>query len=153
MQHIGKGNDRTTWEILEKLHSCTVLPMRHALSGGVDVDKVCLGGVKNREVIVVTAEKRSKATGLICVKHIKSSAGVDIQHFITETILPGSTIVSDRYNGYLATVKKQHIHSPQQKAYTWQETGSDDERLLPRIRRQSGIAIEALVFRPLPGAG
>lgn len=109
--------------------------MRHALSDVVEVDEAFLGGVKNKAVIVVAAEKRGKATGRIRVQHLKSREGADIQNFITETIVPGSTIVSDRYRGYSAIVQKGYIHRPQKKPYSWEEVDGDDERLLPRVHR------------------
>jgi len=135
MQNFGIGSYRTSWKLLGKLRSCTVLPMRQALSGVVEVDEAFLGGVKNKAVIVVAAEKRGKATGRIRVQHRKSREGAEIQHFITETIVPGSTIVSDRYKGYSAIVQKGYIHRPQKKPYSWEEVDGDDERLLPRVHR------------------
>jgi len=135
MQNFGIGSYRTSWKLLGKLRSCTVLPMRHALSDVVEVDEAFLGGVNNKEVIVIGAEIRGKATGRIRVQHIKSREGADIRHFITETILPGSTIVSDRYKGYSAIVQKGYIHRPQKKPYSWEEVDGDDERLLPRVHR------------------
>ena len=135
MQNFGIGSYRTSWKLLGKLRACTVLPLRHALSDVVEVDEAFLGGVNNKAIIVVAAEKRGKATGRIRVKHIKSREGAEIQQFITETILPGSTIVSDRYKGYAAIVKKGYIHSPQKKPYSWEEVDGDDERLLPRVHR------------------
>ena len=135
MQNFGIGSYRTSWKLLGKLRLCTVLPLRHALSDVVEVDEAFLGGVKNKAVIVVAAEKRGNATGRIRVKHIKSREGTDIQHFITETIVPGSTIVSDRYKGYAAIVQKGYRHSPQKKPYSWEEVDGDDERLLPRVHR------------------
>ena len=135
MQNFGIGSYRTSWKLLGKLRSCTVLPMRQALSGVVEVDEAFLGGVKNKAVIVVAAEKRGKATGRIRVQHLKSREGAEIQHFITETIVPGSTIVSDRYKGYSAIVQKGYIHRPQKKPYSGEEVDGDDERLLPRVHR------------------
>lgn len=135
MQNFGIGSYRTSWKFLGKLRSCTVLPMRHALSGVVEVDEAFLGGVHNKAIIAVAAETRGKATGRIRFKHITSRKGAEIQNFITETIVPGSTIVSDRYKGYPTIVKKGYMHSPQKKPYSWEEVDGDDERLLPRVHR------------------
>lgn len=135
MQNFGIGSYRTSWMLLGKLRSCTVLPMRYLLSGVVEVDEAFLGGTKNKEIIAVAAEKRGKATGRIRLKHIKSRAGSEIQDFITEAILPGATIISDRHKSYPAIVKKGYIHDPQKKPYFWEEVDGDDERLLPRVHR------------------
>lgn len=112
-----------------------MLPMRQALSGIVEVDEAFLGGKNNKEVIAVAAEKRGKATGRIRLKHIHSRAGSEIQDFIIQTIVPGTTIVSDRFKSYPAIVKKGYLHDPQKKPYFWEEVDGDDERLLPRVHR------------------
>lgn len=135
MQNFGIGSYRTSWMLLGKLRSCTVLPMRHLLSGVVEADEAFLGGTNNKEIIAVAAEKRGKATGRIRLKHIKSREGLEIQGFITETVLSESTIVSDRHKSYSAIVKKGYIHDPQKKPYSWEEVDGDDERLLPRVHR------------------
>ncbi|MEI6806029.1 MAG: IS1595 family transposase [Myxococcaceae bacterium] len=135
MQNFGIGSYRTSWMLLGKLRSCAVLPMRQALSGQVEVDEAFLGGKNNKEVIAVAAEKRGKATGRIRLKHLQSREGPEIQDFISQTIVPGSTIISDRFKSYPAIVKKGYLHDPQKKPYFWEEVDGDDERLLPRVHR------------------
>lgn len=135
MQNFGIGSYRTSWNLLNKLRSCAVMPMREPLTGEVEVDEAFLGGENNKEIIAVAAEKRGKATGRIRLKHIKSREGADIQGFITEAIAPGSTIVSDRHNSYPSITKQGYLHDPQKKPYYWEEVDGDDERLLPRAHR------------------
>jgi predicted RNA-binding Zn-ribbon protein involved in translation (DUF1610 family)/transposase-like protein len=135
MQNFGIGSYRTSWALLGKLRSCTVLPMRHQLEGVVEVDEAFLGGKNNKEIIVVAAEKRGKATGRIRLKHIGSREGTEIQEFIVETVAPGSTIISDRFKSYPTIVKKGYLHEPQKKPYSWEEVDGDDDRLLPRVHR------------------
>ena len=135
MQNFGIGSYRTSWALLGKLRSCTALPMRHQLSGFVEVDEAFLGGTNNKEIIAVATEKRGAATGRIRLKHIKSRESSEIQDFITEVIAPGSRIVSDRHNSYPSIVKKGYLHDPQKKPYFWEEVDGDDERLLPRVHR------------------
>lgn len=135
MQNFGIGSYRTSWKLLGKLRSCTVLPLRHPLSGEVEVDEAFLGGKKNKAIIAVAAEKRGRATGRIRFKHIQSREGSEIQGFITQTISPGATIISDRHKSYPAIVKKGYVHEPQKKPYIWEEVDGDDNRLLPRVHR------------------
>ncbi len=139
MQNFGIGSYRTSWTLLGKLRSCTVLPTRHPLSGAIEVDEAFLGGKNNKEIIAVAAEKRGKATGRIRLRHIKSREGPEIQNFIVETITIGSTIISDRYKGYSAIVKKGYLHEPQKKPYFWEEVDGNDERLLPRAHRVTSL--------------
>jgi transposase-like protein len=135
MQNFGIGSYRTSWVLLNKLRSCTALPLREPLDGAVEVDEAFLGGENNKEIIAVAAEKRGKATGRIRLKHIKSRGGPEIQGFITEMVLPGSTIISDRHNSYPSITKQGYVHDPQKKPYFWEEVDGDDERLLPRAHR------------------
>ena len=135
MQNFGIGSYRTSWNLLTKLRSCTVFPLRGPLSGDVEVDEAFLGGKNNKEIIAIAAERRGKSTGRIRLKHIRSREGGEIQGFISEAIVPGSTIVSDRHKSYPAIVKKGYLHDPQKKPYFWEETDGDDDRLLPRVHR------------------
>lgn len=135
MQNFGIGSYRTSWKLLRKLRSCTVLPLRQPLSGDVEVDAAFLGGKNNKEIIAVAAEKRGRATGRIRLQHIKSREGAEIQKFITATIAPGARIISDRHKSYPAIVKQGYLHDPQKKPYSWEEVDGDDDRLLPRVHR------------------
>ena len=54
--------------------------------------------------------------GRIRLKHIKSREGSEIQDFITETIVPGSTMISDRHSRYPVILKKGYLHDPQKKS-------------------------------------
>ena len=45
MQNFGLGSYRTSWMLLSKLRSCTVLPLREPLNAEVEVDESFLGGV------------------------------------------------------------------------------------------------------------
>lgn len=135
MQNFGIGSYRTSWKLLNKLRSCTVLPLQEPLNGIVEVDEAFLGGTNNKEIIAVAAERRGKATGRIRLKHIKSRKSTEIQGFIMETIASGATIVSDQHKSYPTIVNKGYNHDPQKKPYSWEEVNGDDERLLPRIHR------------------
>ena len=81
MQNFGIGSYRTSWKLLTKLRSCAVFPLREPLSGEIEVDEAFLGEKKNKEIIVVAAEKRGKTTGRIRLKHIKSRKRAEIQGF------------------------------------------------------------------------
>ena len=151
MQNFGIGSYRTSWKLLTKLRSCTVFPLREPLSGEVEVDEAFLGGKRNKEIIAVATEKRGKATGRIRLKHIKSRKRAEIQGFITKTISPGATIISDRHKSYSAIVKKGYFHDPQKKPYFWEEVDGDDDRLLPRVHRAVSL-LKRWYYGNLPGA-
>jgi hypothetical protein len=138
-QNFGIGSYRTAGKILAKLRSCAVLPQRSPLSGIVEVDEAFLGGVNNKQIIGIAAEKRGSATGRIRLQHIKSREASEVQGFIEAVIEPGATIVSDRHKSYPSIVKKGYLHDPQKKPYFWEEVDGDDERLLPRVHRVASL--------------
>ena len=138
-QNFGIGSYRTAWTILGKLRSCAVSPTRLALSGIVEVDQAFLGGVNNKEIVLIAAEKRGSAIGRIRLKHVQSETAKEIQGFITEVVAVGSTIVSDRHKSYPTIVEKGYSFEPQKKPYFWEEVDGDDDRLLPRVGRVASL--------------
>lgn len=134
-QNFGIGSYRTAWALLGKLRSCCVLPSRSLLNGEVEVDQAFLGGAGHKEIIVIAAEKRGAATGRIRLKQLKNEKAVQIQKFITETVEPGSKIISDRHKSYCKIVEKGYSLEAMKKPYYWEEVDGDDDRLLPRVGR------------------
>jgi transposase-like protein len=138
-QNFGIGSYRTAWKILGKLRSCTVSPSRQPLSGVVEVDQAFVGGVNNKEIVLIAAEKCGTATGRIRLRHVQNQKADQIQGFIKEVIALGSTIISDRHKSYPSIVEKGYILEPQKKPYFWEEVDGDDDRLLPRVGRVSSL--------------
>ncbi|MGK5088749.1 IS1595 family transposase [Bdellovibrionota bacterium FG-2] len=138
-QNFDIGSYRTAWAILGKLRSCTASPSRQALSGMVEVDQAFVGGVNNKEIVLIAAEKRGSATGRIRLKHVQSEKAEEIQGFIKEVIELGSTIISDRHKSYPSIVEKGYSLEPQKKPYFWEEVDGDDDRLLPRVGRVASL--------------
>jgi hypothetical protein len=138
-QNFGIGSYRTAGKVLSKLRSCAVLPLRSQLTGIVEVDEAFLGGVNNKEIIGIAAEKRGSATGRVRMKHLKSCGASEIQGFITACVEQGATIISGRHNSYPTIVNKGYLHEPQKKPYFWEEVDGDDERLLPHVHRATSL--------------
>ena len=134
-ENFGIGSYRTAWKLLGKLRSCTVLSSRSQLSGEVEVDQAFLGGVNNKEIIGIAAEKRGPGTGRIRLKHLKNEKAEQIQGFILEAVELGSKIISDRHKSYPSIVEKGYSYEAKKKPYFWEEVDGDDDRLLPRIGR------------------
>ena len=133
--NFGVGSYRTAWKLLHKLRSCMVLAGRAPLSGKVEVDEGFVGGENNKKIVMVAAEVRGKATGRVRMRHIHSRTSKEIQEFITDTIEPESTILSDQYKGYVTIDEKGYTHEAQKKPYSWEHASGDDDCLLPRVHR------------------
>ncbi len=138
-QNFGIGSYRTAWKILSKLRSCAIFPSRSLLLGDVEVDEIYLGGKNNKKLIGVAAEKRGDVTGRIRLKHLNRRDNENIHGFITENIIPGAKIISDRYKSYMSIVNKGYAHQAMKKPYSWEEVDGDDERLLPRVHHVSAL--------------
>ncbi len=134
-QNFGIGSYRSSWSILKKLRSCTVLPLRSQLTGEVEVDQAFLGGVNGKEIIMIAVEKRGAASGRVRLKHIKNETAAEIQGFIIEVVTLGSKIISDRHKSYPTIVEKGYSREAMKKPFSWEQVDGDDDRLLPRVGR------------------
>ena len=138
-KNFGIGSYRTAWRLLQKLRLCMDQIGRPFLNGKVEVDEVFLGPINKKEVLIIAAEIRGRATGRIRIRHLDSKARAGIHKFIFETIEPGSTIVSDRANSYVTIVEQGYAHDRKKKPYSWETVDGNDDRLLPRIGRVSTL--------------
>ena len=137
--NFGIGSYRTAWKILKKLRSTMAIVGREKLSGRVEVDEGFLGGTNNKEIVMIAAEVRGSATGRIRLLHIQKRTSENIHKFIGDFIEPGSTIISDKYSGYVKIVEKGYLLEAQKKPYSWEEASRDDDRLQPQVRRAISI--------------
>jgi len=138
-RNFGIGSYRTAWKLLCKLRSCTAQTTRTPLTGDVEVDEAFLGGVNNKQVIGVAAEKRGLGTGRIRLKHLKSRSAPEIQGFITESVAAGSKIISDEHKSYIKIIEKGYTHDAMKKPYYWEQVDGDDDRLLPCVHRVASL--------------
>jgi len=138
-RNFGIGSYRTAWKLLCKLRSCTVLAGRSQLTGDVEVDEAFLGGVNNKQVIGVAAEKKGRGTGRIRLKHLKSRSAKEIQGFILESVAAGSRIISDEHKSYVKIVEQGYAHDAMKKPYYWENVDGDDDRLLPCVHRVAAL--------------
>lgn len=138
---LGLGSYKTAWSWLHKIRRAMVRPGRGCLSGRVEVDETFLGGpeegVRGRQtykkaLIVVAAEEKGKAIGRIRMLRIPDASAINLRSFILQAIEPGSTIVTDGWEGYTGLEAHSYTHeiriakdSPKELAL----------KLLPRVHR------------------
>ena len=107
---LGFGSYQTAWSWLHKIRRAMVRPGRNRLFGRVEVDETYLGGLEEgvrgrqtfkKALIVVAAEERGKkAIGRIRMLRIPDASAISLRSFIVQAIEPGSTIVTDGWEGY-----------------------------------------------------
>ena len=106
---LGLGSYQTAWAWLHKIRRAMVRPGRERLSGRIEVDETYLGGLEKgvrgrqtfkKSLIVIAAEEKGKAVGRIRMLRIPDASAINLRSFIVQAIEPGSTIVTDGWEGY-----------------------------------------------------
>jgi transposase-like protein len=140
---LGLSSYETAWSWLHKLRHAMVVPGRDLLTGDVEVDETFVGGpdgaqgrrLGKKALVVIGAEVRGTATGRIRLARIPDASHVWLEGFITTSIEPASTLLTDGWPAYLAMADKGYIHKPVSVRATT-ETASD---LLPHVHRTASL--------------
>lgn len=138
---LGLGSYQTAWSWLHKIRRAMVRPGRNRLSGRVEVDETYLGGLEEgvrgrqtfkKALIVVAAEERGKkAIGRIRMLRIPDASAISLRSFIVQAIDPGSTIVTDGWEGYSGLEAHGYSHEVRRA-----KGGNESvTKLLPRVHR------------------
>lgn len=137
---LGLGSYKTAWSLLHKLRRAMVRPDRERLHGVIEVDETYWGGeeegVRGRQteekaLIAVAAEatpESANGSGRIRLARIADTSRKALHGFISQSVEPGSTVVTDglqSYRNMTGYVHQRHIRKHQ----------ADDETLLPRVHR------------------
>ena len=142
---LGFGSYKTAWAMLHKLRMAMVRPGRERLSGIVEVDETYWGGeeegVRGREtiekaLIAIAAEAApgtSNAIGRIRLRCIDDTTRDTLHGFISQSIEPGSTVVTDGLQAYRNMGNYTH------KRYVRKHQPDDADALLPRVHRTAAL--------------
>ena len=137
---LGLGSYRTAWAMLHKLRRAMIRPGRERLQGVVEVDEAYYGaeekGVRGRQteekaLIAVAAEAvpgSASAIGRIRLAHIAGTSRESLHGFISQSVEPGSTVVTDGLQSYRDLTG--YVHQRQIRKHL-----AGDEALLPRVHR------------------
>lgn len=141
---LGLGSYRTAWSMLHKLRRAMVRPGRERLHGVVEVDETYWGGeeegVRGRQtekkaLIAVAAEVvpgSTNAIGRIRLSCIPDTTRAVLHGFISDSVEPGSVVVTDGLQSYRELVgyeHQRHIQAHSDKI----------ESLLPRVHRVASL--------------
>lgn len=106
---LGIGSYHTAWKWLYRLRHAMVRPSRDRISGIVEVDETYIGGKKTgkRErgaegkiLVVIAVQIEANRIGRIRLYRIPNASGDNLNRAIKESIEPGSTIMTDGWEGY-----------------------------------------------------
>ena len=148
---LGLGSYETSWSMLHKLRRAMIRPGRERLHGAVEVDESYYGGeeegvngrqTEKKALIAVAAEVvpgSVSAIGRIRLAHIPDTRRETLHGFISRSVEPGSTVITDGLQSYRDL--NGYVHQRQIRKRMIEE-----EALLPRVHR-----VAALLKRRLLG--
>lgn len=145
LQHLlGLGSYKTAWSCLQKLRRAMVRPGRDRLTGHVEVDETYVGGVEpgggrrhlgNKALVVVAAQVDGKRIGRIRLNSMPDASSHSLLSFVKSTIEPGSTVITDGWEGYEGLSGHGYKHKPK----VISGSGKTASALLPRVHRVASL--------------
>jgi len=139
---LGIGSYRTAWEWLYRLRHAMVRPGRDRISGIIEVDETFIGGKKagkrgrgadGKVLVIIAAQIDGKRIGRIRLKRVPDASGNSLNMAIKETIEPGSTIITDGWEGYSKVKTLDYMHKISKKE------GYVGENLLPKCNTVAAL--------------
>ena len=139
---LGIGSYQTAWKWLYRLRHAVVRPGRDRIFGTVEVDETYVGGKKTGKrgrgadgkiLVVIVAQIDGKRIGRIRLKRIPDASGDSLNTAIKETIEPGSTIITDGWEGYNKVKTFGYTHKIAKKE------GFVGENLLPKCNTVAAL--------------
>ena len=127
------------WTWLHKFRRAMVRPDRDLLSGEVEADETFLGGAEDgvrgrrtvrKAIVLVMVEKTpGGGYGRVRLVRVKDASAASLHPVVKATVVPGSTLVTDFWKGYLGLDAKGYTHK-RINIKASEQTGSD---LLPGV--------------------
>lgn len=118
-QVLGLNSYQTAWSWLHKLRRAMVRPGRDRLSGDVEVDETYVGGeeenvygrqIEKKAIVAIAIElKQPKGLGRARLRQIPDVSSASLTTFVCEVIEPGSTVLTDGWNGYNDISRHRYI--------------------------------------------
>ena len=143
------GSYQTAWAMLHRLRSVLVRPGRERLTGTVEVDETFIGGAepglrggraRGKKVLTGIAVEIGEPKGLgRCRMAPLSDASAESLHaFVSDHVEPGSTVVTDAWQGYRALDKLGYVHDRRSQRAA-RARGEDPGALLPAVHRVASL--------------
>lgn len=112
---------RVAWTMLQRFRVAMVRAERECLSGEVEVDETFVGGTKeggkrgrgsSKSIVAIAVElKQPKGFGRIRMRHIQDASGNSLIPFVSNSVLKGSTVLTDGWGGYNSLSDKGYAHN------------------------------------------
>jgi len=135
---LGLRSYKTAWTWLHKIRHAMVTPGRAELDGEIEVDETYLGsleeGVAGRQtfkkaMVAIAAQADGKRIGRIRMRRIPDATGESLMDFVAASIVPGSLVHTDGWQGYAGLAERGYRH----KVTVVRNSGVNAHELLPRV--------------------
>jgi transposase-like protein len=140
---MGIGSYETAWISLQKMRRAMVRQGRDPLTGNVEVDETFVGGLRkgdyakrSKTLVAVAAEIRGQGIGRIRLQRISDQTTQSLVPFVRNSIVPGSTVVTDGLWPYKAIVEHGYIHRP---TVLWNKGREASKAALPRVHMVASL--------------
>ena len=144
------GSYPTAWAMLHRLRSVLVRPGRDRLSGTVEVDETFIGGpepglsggrAKGKKVLTGIAVEvgAPRWIGRCRMAVLADASAESLNPFITGAIEPGSTVITDAWQGYSGLEGLGYTRERRSQRAA-RARGEDPSELLPAVHRVASLA-------------
>ena len=136
--------------MLHRFRSVLVRPGRERLSGTVEVDETYIGGeepelrggrAKGKKVLTAIAVEVNdpRGFGRCRMAPLTDASGASLESFVTDSVEPGTTVITDGWMGYHGLTKLGYIHDRRSQRAA-RAAGEDPNRLLCAPHRVASLA-------------
>ena len=144
------GSYQTAWAMLHRLRSVLVRPGRERLNGTVEVDETYIGGeepelsggrAKGKKVLTAIAVevREPRGFGRCRMAPVTDASGASLEAFVTDSVEPGATVITDGWMGYHGLAKLGYNHERRSQRAA-RAAGEDPNQLLPGPHRVASLA-------------
>ena len=144
------GSYQTAWALRHRRRSVLVRPGRDRLRGRVAVDETSLGGpavgwsggrAPGTKVLTGIAGEvlPPRGFGRCRMRPLTDASSASLHPFVTDLVGPGSTVISDGWQGYCGLDPLGYLHPPRSQQAA-RAGGEDPSVLLPGVHRVASRA-------------
>ena len=143
------GSYQTAWAMLHRLRSVLVRPGRDRLAGMVEVDETYIGGheeglsggrARGKKVLtgIAVEVREPRGFGRCRMRPLADASAASLHPFVTDFVEPGTTVITDGWQGYSGLGKLGYIHDRRSQRAA-RARGEDVGALLPGVHRIASL--------------
>ena len=116
---MGFGSYKTAWAWLHKFRRAMIRPGRDRLKGVVEIDESYIGGeeegtygrkTEKKALVAVAVEVEERKVGRVRFRCVPDASAASLIPFVKDYVEPGSTTITDGWDGYAALARHGYHH-------------------------------------------